>query len=117
MKRDDWLWLAIRVFGVYVVILAVTHLPNVLNSGLMVYSFQSSHSVVSELGERMRQEQYNAAFNALMASIFALVVLSAAGIYLLCDGKFFFRTMSQIPGRTTAATPGATDAGPGNLDE
>ena len=32
MDRKDWIWVAIRIFGIYLLVLAVCSLPDVLGS-------------------------------------------------------------------------------------
>jgi hypothetical protein len=39
MTKDDWIWVAIRIFGIYLVVLAITSVPGIVNSALMTSAF------------------------------------------------------------------------------
>jgi hypothetical protein len=37
MEKRDWIWVTIRVFGIYLLVRAVVALPQLMSSSLMTY--------------------------------------------------------------------------------
>lgn len=43
MSKEDWIWVAIRIFGIYLVVLAIMAVPGVANSAFMVWNYRDLH--------------------------------------------------------------------------
>ena len=43
MTKEDWIWIAIRIFGIYLIVLAIISIPGVINSGFMTISLWDIH--------------------------------------------------------------------------
>ena len=39
MTREDWIWVAIRIFGIYLLVLALVSIPDIVHSGMMAHTF------------------------------------------------------------------------------
>jgi hypothetical protein len=43
MTKEDWIWIAIRIFGIYLIVLAIISIPGIINSGFMTISLWDIH--------------------------------------------------------------------------
>jgi hypothetical protein len=89
MNKQEWTWLSIRVFGLYMIVEAVKALPGVL-SGL--YRMAISFSIPIIKGQENLSGQIGDALKAvLVSSVLQLVIYTIAGVYLLRGGVFLFK--------------------------
>jgi hypothetical protein len=105
MNRNEWIWVAIRVFGVYLLVLAATSLPDVANAAWSTYVFAGvaeRHPALTEgksdaagLWVEMTREWRRVSLNSLVASVARVVLYSIFGYYLLRKGNFLFRIVSR----------------------
>lgn len=115
MTKQDWIWVAIRIFGIYLLVLAVTTVPRVVSSCLSAYThyrlrvhfqahdtgrgpgeghegkapdtFTQLRRTTRELAER----QAVSALNQLASSVVQLALFGAIGVYLIRSGCLVFR--------------------------
>jgi hypothetical protein len=45
MSKEDWIWVALRIFGIYLIVLATISIPEIVNSGIMCRSLWHIHQV------------------------------------------------------------------------
>jgi hypothetical protein len=99
MTRDDWIWVAVRIFGVYLVVMAVMTVPKVINGALSTWTWSGKvtfHEADTSDMSDMRLSQYYktaraAAVTSLVVSSVRLVVFAIVGLYFLRNGRFVFR--------------------------
>src|SRR4030088_689294 len=109
MNRQQFSWLIVRAFGVYLLIQA-SMLGVVILGQVYVYSrLASSVGTQDYVATILRSYQ-----NSIAAGLLKFVVFSAAGIYFLRGGRFLMRWLQYIPGARTDA--GAQPISP-NLTE
>jgi len=100
MDRNDWIWVAIRIFGIYLLILGIVAIPEALGSGLNTYALwrMGVFDLVSKdektFNKLMEIAPYLSA-NAFATSLAKVVLFSVAGSYFLKKGNFVFRLVSR----------------------
>ena len=90
MNKNDYVELAIKIFGVYLVVLAVIEAPAIVGSIYGVWSMGDLASTNDDLGN-LRRTMTKAQFTILFASSLKLVLYSLIGVYFLRSGAWFFR--------------------------
>ena len=109
MTREDYIWVAIRIFGIYLIVLAVTGLPGLVMHGTLAYQLRdmahqggaSQRMQPDTTGERtldpaMQTSRITEDFmfrNSLASFVSPLVrviMFSIGGIYFLRGGKLIF---------------------------
>jgi hypothetical protein len=104
MNRQQVSWLIVRAFGLYLLVQAFMHVPELLG-GLYAARFYSNlvSSLSSEndyIASSFRQValMYQ---SSLVTSLLKVVLFSAAGIYLLRAGGFLIRLLDRVPATPT----------------
>ena len=96
MNRQQFSWLIVRAFGVYLLIQA-SMLGVVILGQVYVYSrLASSVGTQDYVTTILRSYQ-----NSIAAGLLKFVVFSAAGIYFLRGGRFLMRWLQYIPDAQT----------------
>ena len=96
MNRQQFSWLIVRAFGVYLLIQA-SMLGVVILGQVYVYSrLASSVGTQDYVATILRSYQ-----NSIAAGLLKFVVFSAAGIYFLRGGRFLMRWLQYIPDAQT----------------
>ena len=106
MTKEDWIWVAIRIFGIYLIVLAVISLPALLGSSIMVHSWwglSADASEASDLMDTMASRLLTAQFSALLSALCRVIVFTGCGVYLVRSGKLIFRLVSAGPGKDKGA--------------
>lgn len=101
MNKRDFVWVGIRIFGIYLLVLAVLAVPPLINSTYMASQFSdsSTHETNDEssgglFGNYHRTLFTNYVGNAL-GSALRLIVCAAAAWYFLRRGELVFRLASH----------------------
>jgi hypothetical protein len=93
MDKQQFSWLIVRAFGVYLLIqafmLGLGILGQVYMYSRLASSLGAQNVYVTEL---IRSYQ-----NSMLASLLKFVVFSAAGIYFLRGGRFLMRWLQHVP--------------------
>jgi hypothetical protein len=103
MSKEDWIWVAIRIFGIYLVVLTITAIPRFVSTSLNLYYNQSYKKAVitdygaegnvtkdNEVGDMMRTV-YTTSVTTFAGCIVKLVLFASLGVYFLKGGKLIFR--------------------------
>jgi hypothetical protein len=101
MDKEDWIWVTIKIFGIYLIILAIINLPEVISNWWTVSPFSkidskyylSSGEECQLMAERLR----SIGISNFIASIAKVDFFSAMGIYLVKSGKILFNLI--MPGK------------------
>lgn len=100
MNRQQISWLIIRALGLYLLLEAFMHLPDLLGG---LYAARYYSNLVSSLSSEsdhpastFRQATYMYR-SYLFAPLLKIVLFSAVGIYLLRGGAFLVRLLDRYP--------------------
>ena len=115
MKREDYIWVAIRVFGIYLLVRAVMTVPMLISTG---YSTWALHVVINAELETETSPMYSFArrialtqVSTLISSAIKTVLFVLAGVYLLKRGVLVFNLVSgKNPSRLSNHENGSSDA-------
>jgi hypothetical protein len=99
MDRQQFSWLIVRAFGVYLLIQAFL-LGLVIFHDVYMYSRLASSLEAQNVYVTAMIRSYR---DSMFASLLKFVVLSATGIYFLRGGRFLMRWLQYIPGARTDA--------------
>ncbi len=107
MSKEDWLWVAIRVFGIYLLVLAVTNVPSVFSGALRAYgasqlpTFRSARdspdAKFAELAasfDETKEAALSRGLAELVSSVFSVLLFGALGVYLIRNGRFLFKLVT-----------------------
>ncbi len=112
MTKDEWVWVAVRIFGIYLLVLAVTALPGLVSSGFgcWVYRDIQTHAFSGLRVPDAKTEALDTAVELLaksmqahvglfLARLVRVVLFSLVGVYLLKKGGLVFRLVNPaVPG-------------------
>lgn len=103
MGRNDWIWVAIRIFGIYMLVLAAIAIPELISSALITHNLWDRPHIGAMLPadktdpERLWNTMRHTSLAALLASLVRVIFYSALGYYLLRKGNFLFKVISRQP--------------------
>jgi len=109
MNKEDVLWAAIRIFGIFLLVMAIMQIPKLLKSSMTSYIYSGYESTLSSLPETQSDfnidEVFSKAFNKLFSksisdailSVINIIIYSLAGLYFLRKGDFVFKLVSNKP--------------------
>ena|SRR3569833_2740620 len=108
MGKSDWIWVAIRVFGLYLLVLATIAVPDVLSSALKVSSYSTvAHARILTADESVRFDMQQAilveAIERLFSSLSRVLLYGGIGLYLIRGGELVFRMV--FPPHKSAEQP------------
>src|SRR5260370_830508 len=92
MDRQQFSWLIVRAFGVYLLIQAFMLGVGILGEFYVYSRLASSVGTQDYLAAILRSYQ-----TSMAAHLLKFVVFSAAGIYFLRGGRFLMRWLQYIP--------------------
>ena len=101
MSREDLLWVGIRAFGIYLLVLAVLAVPGLISGVLMATQFAELGATDRGSGEaemswdKMIWTLQKSQLGAAVDSGLRLVLFALAGLYLLRGGRLVFRLASR----------------------
>ena len=99
MSKKDWIWVAIRIFGIYLLVMAVVALPGLVKSGWVSYHYrefmkaaraaadETEHSGFTDLSLKLLE----ANLAQVIGGAARVIVFTIVGIYLLASGRLLFR--------------------------
>jgi len=103
ISRADALWIALRFFGLFLLLLALEHLVNIVQGLVMI--------VISAVYLSERGGVLGFQVQMLISSGIRLVIFVALGIYLLRNGRAVFRGLWAL----TSVSPGTAEEKPQEL--
>ena len=102
MTRQDYIWVAIRIFGIYLLVMAVTWTPSIIRDtwGTITFRRLAADERAREPDEKAPESiQYSIESAArgyaatLITDIARMVIYTAIGLYMVLGGKRFFRIL------------------------
>ncbi len=102
MNKQDWIWISIRIFGIYLIVLSITCLPELLGSiskkmiiggDYYLPSAQSSKGLnaCAEYANQMRVKSTV----SIIVSFLKVTIYGAVGLYFIRGGNFLFKIISS----------------------
>lgn len=98
MNKQDWIWVAIRIFGIYLIVLSIINLPNLLAFAYQALPFKTTTTLmVSESGMdaegciNLAEQMRLSTIGSFLISLLKVFIYAGLGIYFVRDGKFIFR--------------------------
>ena len=111
MTKNEWIWMAIRVSGLYLMVMAIMGVPELFASAYRAYAFWDYQppSSSGDLGNiaYMVQIMSNSQFASFIGYVARVAFLWFIGRYLLRDGKFIYRMVGPISDRDPAGQTSA----------
>ena len=102
MDKKDWIWVAIRMFGIVLVVMAIMGLPTLVVSGLTGYLYCSQYSSAydDDTSEALSSARRSMSRIMLWTSVvnvggnlLRVVLFSIIGVYFLRNGKLVFNVI------------------------
>lgn len=103
MDRNSWIWVAIRVFGIFMLVMAALALPDLMNHGFNAWLMRDASLFAGSPTEKMGNTLARASFGAAITSLFKVVFYLLVSWYLLRKGNFLFKLISHQPPPETSA--------------
>ena len=96
MTKDEWIWVAIRIFGIYLLVLAIIAIPEAIASiyGFLLLSGLENAKELSP-GAEVTKTLREVGMAKGVKSICQLLIFSAISFYLLRYGKAIHKLASS----------------------
>jgi hypothetical protein len=112
MTKNEWIWMAIRVSGLYLMVMAIMGVPELFASAYRAYTFwdyqpPSSSGDIGNIAYMVHRLS-NSQFASFIGYVARVAFLWFIGRYLLRDGKMIYNMVGSIPDRDPAGQTGDT---------
>jgi hypothetical protein len=98
MNKDDYIWAAIKIFGIYLVVMAITSIPEVISSSMQSYFFYTSDKITESGADAYKIIMAaSGALSSLVRSLSKTIIFGVVGIYLIKSGKLIFNLVQYSP--------------------
>ncbi len=107
MDKKDWIWVAIRIFGIYLVVMGIVGVPKMIGSGIIAsflyddyqyYEDASSDVDTSDTFEKgvaeLHKSTFERALSDLILGLTRVILFLGCGIYFLRGGKRIFKLVN-----------------------
>jgi hypothetical protein len=95
MTKHDWIWVAIRVFGIYLLVQAIIAIPSLISSAFGVYQFYDFGAHGTTDLDHVSRLLHRELGTQLVSSLSRLIICGGAGFYFIKGGTFLFRLICQ----------------------
>lgn len=94
MTKDEWIWVAIRIFGIYLLVLAVIAIPEAIGN---MYAYIKMSFAIEDSSElaKLATSLRGAAIAKGFTAIAQLILFSLVSYYFLRHGKLIHRLASS----------------------
>lgn len=91
MTKRDWIWVAIRIFGIYLLVDAITAIPTLISSvGLMLQYVNVASSGAADPDHYLRLLRNNMIQN-FASSLGRLIICGGFGMYFIKGAALLFK--------------------------
>jgi hypothetical protein len=90
MEKRDYIWVAIRIFGIYLLVNATMAIPAVASALLQIYNTGDILLLTDDMAY-LRSQVRAAALTTLLQSVLGVVIYGIVGMYLAFRGKLVYR--------------------------
>lgn len=94
MNKSEWIWVAIRIFGIYLLVLAVIAIPEAIGAvyaHLHLANAASNSSDLASMADSMRK----AAVAKGVTAFFQFLLFSIVSYYFICHAKLIHGDRGQ----------------------
>ncbi len=99
MTKDEWIWVSIRIFGIFLLILAIMAIPRAISTAYSAYVYldqpvpapDSKNDVEASLMYKMLRAQISEAIR----SILEVLIYGFCGLYFVRGGKIIHNLVSR----------------------
>jgi hypothetical protein len=92
VSKRDYIWVAIRIFGLYLLVHAVAAVPSIISSSLLLHSAWTSPALSpSDPFHGLHESLGKTAASQLENSVGQFVLFTVIGLYLVYGGGRLFR--------------------------
>ncbi|MBQ0785087.1 MAG: hypothetical protein KBT66_12695 [Amphritea sp.] len=94
MSQSEWIWVAIRIFGIYLLVLAIISIPEAIGAVYAHLHLAEAASHTSDLAS-MSESLRKAAVTKGVTAFFQLLLFSIASYYFIAHGKLIHKLASR----------------------
>ena len=99
MTKDDFIWVAISVFGIYLIVLAIIEIPGLFSSMYKPYAFwdydppktNSEMDVLLSFASKIRDRE----LSSFLYSAIRVFLYFVIGSFFLRRGKFIYKMINK----------------------
>lgn len=99
MNKDEWIWVAIKIFGIFLIVMAIIALPNAIASiyayiSMAPYADHYNSEAANETSKLFNQFS-KAQFAQGVKAIAQVLIYTGFGIYFIKSGKLIHNLLSR----------------------
>jgi len=100
MNKEDWIWVAIRIFGIFLIVMAILALPRLISSAHIAWVYRGQWTLCDDISESseaitdLMKKAYAQTLADLISNGFRVVCFTLIGIYFLRGGSLIFRLIN-----------------------
>ena len=98
MNKNEWLWVTIRIFGVFLLVMAIIQLPVAISFFYFANLYSDAYSslpVEEDSVAKMAEGVYNSHMAQGCNSALKLVIYTLFGLYFACRGKMLHKILCR----------------------
>jgi len=94
MTKDEWIWVSIRIFGIYLLVLAVISIPDAIG---YIYAYLKIYVAANDIEgyAKMAMSMRDAAMSKGVTAIAQLFLFGSFSYYMLKHGKLIHKLASS----------------------
>ena len=97
MTKHDWIWVAIRIFGIFLLVQAIMAIPSLISSALFLHTAQWSVNSGSGQWDDVERLGHRAIMKELSDALVRLLFFGSIGVYFIKGGGFLFAVICPPP--------------------
>jgi len=90
MEKRDWIWIAIKVFGIFLLVKAVIALPDMLGGAYQAFAYRDWEHMGMEEMKKLHRTIYLGAFTQMIKAGIQIVICGGVGLYFVRSGAIVF---------------------------
>ena len=94
MSKSEWIWVAIRIFGIYLLVLAIISIPEAIGAVYAHLHLADAAGRSSDFAS-MADSFRKAAVSKGITALSQLILFSIAAYYFICRGKLIHYIASR----------------------
>jgi hypothetical protein len=110
MEKQDYVWAAIKIFGIYLIVLAIIAIPELVGYGIQMGGYDTKTEVIIQKDQIAKgsnaidfkyvaEEMRLNAISLFISHLSKVILFSIIGFYFLNSGKLIFNLIN-LNGRT-----------------
>jgi|WetSurMetagenome_2_1015567.scaffolds.fasta_scaffold549230_1 hypothetical protein len=105
MGKQDYVWAATKIFGIYLIILAIIAIPGLIGYGIQMGGFDTKTEVIIQQDQiakgsnaidfkNVAEEMRLNAISMFIPNLSKVILFSIIGFYFFCSGKLIFKLIN-----------------------